>query len=180
MATKTLIFRNMWPKKRIKVATPPPPFDRLIVDVLRLVLEDMLLAEGKAGLLSVYLVCRHLYLLAVPCLYRNITFEMTRASHIHLTKSLAKPGSQPPGLIRNLVVSKAQEKHAASLHALNIIVARLKHLIEISWWSGSLEIPLSLLDIVYNKFPKAKFNLTFKRTEPSYSRQRINLHRHLH
>lgn len=96
----------MWRNKNTKSATPRPGlFDKLIDDVLRLVIQEISVVEGKAGLLNVCLVSRHLYLRTVPHLYREILFDLTKASHRRLLERLAIANSQTAAVIRVLGIS---------------------------------------------------------------------------
>jgi hypothetical protein len=76
---------TMWPKKNVKIVAPRQRlFDKFIHDVVYLILLEISLAEGKAGLLSVCLVSKYLYLSTIPHLYREVNMDLTRASHRRL------------------------------------------------------------------------------------------------
>ncbi|KAL5120881.1 hypothetical protein ACEQ8H_001068 [Pleosporales sp. CAS-2024a] len=146
----------MWLRKMKTAAPRPGLLVNLNDDVLRLVLEQVLEIQGLSGLGRMSLVCQYLYRLAVPCLYRSMTIDMSRASNLHLLKRLAEPQSRLPGLIRDLCISRVSEIHGPLMEDLATVVAGLKHLVTLSWSESSLGVPLSILELVYEKFPQAQ------------------------
>ena len=86
----------------------------LIFDVLRLVITEVSY-ESVKELAGLCLISRRLYLCTVPYLYRYITFDMTRASHLRLLQRLLKPGSRLAEKIHWLTISGTEKSGAVRL-----------------------------------------------------------------
>jgi hypothetical protein len=144
----------MWLKGKIKTTTREPGLlNKLIADLLYLVLEQLVLADSS--LLDLCQKSRYLYLQTVPHLYRRITFDFTRASHLRLLDRLAKPNSCLPGMIREIGIASIEGKHVEQkiiLQRLSVVFSALKH-VERFWWSAeSLDMPLFILDALHGRF----------------------------
>ncbi|KAH7091214.1 hypothetical protein FB567DRAFT_625788 [Paraphoma chrysanthemicola] len=138
-----------------KVEPRPVPFDSLIDNVLYMVLDQILLAEGATGLTNLTLVSRRLYLCTIPHLFRNVDLDVTRASHVRLLSRLARPRSRIPGLIQELAVTGIDEQRKDLLSDIVTVVSKLECLNALYWRDSSLDIPVSILDTLDRKFPKA-------------------------
>lgn len=134
-------------------------FEKLINEVLDMVLREILLIAGAVGLLPLSLVSRHLYIHDHPHLYRTIWLDLNRASHVRLVHRLAHPESRMPRLIRELIFSRVKAEHAAFFPEISRIMAGLTHLTSLNWNGYFLDIPQFVLDGMYVRFPLAKLHV---------------------
>jgi hypothetical protein len=134
----------------------PKRFDKLIDDVLCLVVKEVYLDEGCAGLIRFCLVSRRVYLHCVPKLYRDLNVDFSRASHLHLMKRLSCPGSRVLGLVRALGIVNIDLRHEASFGELSALVAKLSDIARLTWNHGALDVPHFILKALNDRFPQAE------------------------
>lgn len=138
---------------------PPQPtqahrLEQQVNEILSLIISKIR-CQSIQDVASLSLVSRQFYILAVPHLYRKITLDLDRASHLRLLQRLERPGSHVPHMIRHLHVC-LEGKHAEHMPRIEKVFAGLTNLVELEW-EGPFNVPVHLLDALYSRFPRARF-----------------------
>jgi hypothetical protein len=131
-------------------------FERLIDDVLKLVLEQV---ASTRDLVNLCLLSRHLYLHPVPQLYRNIDLDLSRSADRRLLRRLAQPTSLLSKFIRVLSIKALSKKHVNAALDLCAVFLKLSNLHRIVW-HGLPFAPCTILDTLDSAFPKAQLHIT--------------------
>ena len=117
--------------------------------------------NDKGDLHRLSLVSRITYLFAVPRLYRNLTLDLSVDSHLRLLHRLGRSGSLLR-VVRFLHVTNSSDQYWP-LHYLHRLFCGLKNLLELRW-SGILDIPWDILDVLHTRFPRLTLTLVITTT----------------
>ena len=135
--------------------------ERQTNEILDLILSEVRL-QSTQDLLSICLVSRQFYVLTIPHLYRDITIDLGRASHLRWLRRLERPGSHVSKTIRHLCVVCEDNKQADHLDKIRRVFDGLVNLEELHWW-GPIDMPISILDALHTRLHGARVTITYWR-----------------
>ena len=135
--------------------------ERQTNEILDLILSEVRL-QSIQDLLNICLVSRQFYVLTIPHLYRDITIDLGRASHLRLLRRLERPGSHVSKTIRHLCVVCADDKQVGHLDKVQRVFDGLVNLETLNWCSP-FDMPVSMLDALHTRFCGARLTITYWR-----------------
>ena len=114
--------------------------------------------QNAKDLLNVCLVSRQFYMLSIPHLYRNISFDFRRTSHLRLLQRIERTGTGALKHIRSLCVTGIDKNYFEQLDRLERLICGLANL-ETFKWVGSIQMPKFMLDLLCVRFPKLQLEV---------------------
>jgi hypothetical protein len=167
--------------RNMMLGTPSQPqlpnqmryLERQVNEILDLILSAVKF-QSIQDLISICRVSRKFYLLAVPHLYRETSFDLNRASHLRLLHRLEHPGCGIPRIIRRLAVLSVEEKHIDELFRIGkLIVATMGNLKELEW-QGTLCMLVPIVETLHIRCPGIRLSLRAMKTKKSFETSAIN------
>jgi hypothetical protein len=144
------------PRRRSKAVDEARPsiFDKLSDDILDIIIE-LLWEDSYEACNLLSLTCHRLYRATVPWIYRHVTINFTRNSHLQLLQRLIQNNSKLPPWIRELKVKKVYMATPVLMSCLSLLLKRMTNLWKLTW-NGFIDIPVEVLDTMRVKFPRAE------------------------
>jgi hypothetical protein len=133
------------------------PLEALIDEFLLSILEH---SESKRDLLNICLVSRRLYILTIEVLYRDLSLDLSTASHRRLMQRLVHIKACLPQRIQILRVEASWQdlsfEHSNDLHALFHLITNFK----LFGWTQPLVALYDLAEIIHTSFSQAIMEVT--------------------